>query len=178
MQTMLSRSFHKSQDSEIMISSKLFRLQSNLGCNRAGPVHMSMENGPNGKKWENRGKFGPIENGDKMAEKYFKKGNRPDFPFFFLFGHFFPVFDRPRFSTVFPFFPIRPVFHCVPGPHDCKTWEKLQQFWLCRIHIDSATCNYAHLGFTRQHQAWGRTHGQFHCHCHHHHLYDFHQYCR
>ena len=86
----------------------------------------TMENGPNdirGKKWEKRGKFAPIENGEKMAEKYRKMENRANFPLSLFFGHFFPIFDRGKFSTFFPFFPtnvVRPVFHCVAGPHDCN----------------------------------------------------------
>ena len=58
-----------------------------------------------GKKWEKRGKFAPIENGEKMAEKYRKTGKLARFSIFSVFfGHFFPIFDRGKFSTFFPFF--------------------------------------------------------------------------
>ena len=59
-----------------------------------------------GKKWENRGKFAPIENGKKMAKKYRKFSIAANFP---RLSHF-----------CFPIFVVRPIFHCVAGPHDCK----------------------------------------------------------
>ena len=91
-----------------------------------------MENGPNakhGEKWGKRGRFAPIKNGEKMAEKYRKNGKSGQLSCFRpFFGHFFPIFDRGEFSTFFfpSFFPIlgvRPVFvfHCVPAPHDCNS---------------------------------------------------------
>ena len=75
-------------------------------CNRVGLLH----NGKRaerqmGKKWERRGKFAPIENGKKMAERYRKNGNSGRFSIFSVFfGHFFPILDRGKFSTFFPFF--------------------------------------------------------------------------
>ena len=96
-------------------------------CNRAGLLHNGKraERRKMGKKWENRGKFAPIENGGKMAEKYRKNGKSGlIFHFVGIFRPFFPHFrsgqifhDFPIFS---PFFVVRPVFHCVAGPHDCK----------------------------------------------------------
>ena len=75
-----------------------------------------------GKKWENRGKFAPIENGETWPKNTKKMGNRANFPFFSVFfGHFFPISDRgkfSRFSHFFPFFVVRPVFHCVAGPQN------------------------------------------------------------
>ena len=84
----------------------------------------TMENGlndKNGKKWEKRGKFAPIENGKKMVEKYRKKTeNRANFPFFRYFSAIFSHFRSGQIFHVFPIFVVRPVFHCVAGPHDCK----------------------------------------------------------
>ena len=58
-----------------------------------------------GKRWGKRGKFAPIENGKKMAEKYRKTGKSARFSIFSVFfGHFFPIFDRGKFSTFSPFF--------------------------------------------------------------------------
>ena len=63
-----------------------------------------------GKKWQ--------KNTEKM--EYW-----PDFPFFrYFFAIFFPFSvgaNFPRFSYFFPIFVVRPVFHCVAGPHDCNS---------------------------------------------------------
>ena len=80
----------------------------------------TMENGPNdknGKKMGRTWKICPDRKWGKMAEKHRKNGKSG------RFSIFSPSFDRGKFSTFFPFFPIfviRPVFHCVAGPHDCK----------------------------------------------------------
>ena len=58
-----------------------------------------------------------------MAKKYRKNGKLARFSIFSVFfgRFFFPIFDRGKISTFFPFFsPIRPVFHCVAGVHDCN----------------------------------------------------------
>ena len=77
-----------------------------------------------GKNCEKRGRFAPIENGKKWPKNTEKMENWCDFPFFRYFSAIFFPFsigaDFPRFSHVFPIFVVRPVFHCVAGPHDCK----------------------------------------------------------
>ena len=58
------------------------------------------------------------------------------FHFSVFFGHFFPIFDRGKFSTIFPFLPIfvvRPVFHCVAGPHDCNPRFQWKGKWCLHI---------------------------------------------
>ena len=94
----------------------------------------TMENGPNnknGKKWEKNVKHLPRsnENWKKMAEKYRKNGKLARFSIFSVFfGHFFPFSigaNFPRFPIFFPIFVVRPVFHCVAGPHDCKDWREV-----------------------------------------------------
>ena len=75
-------------------------------------------------KMGKHGKFAPIENGKNMAEKYRKNGKSGQCSIFsVVFGHFFPFSigaNFPRFSHFFPIFVVRPVFHCVAGPQDCK----------------------------------------------------------
>ena len=77
-----------------------------------------------GKKWDNRAKLAPIENGKKWPKNTEKMENRAFFPFFRYFSAIFSPFsigaNFPRFSHFFPIFVVRPVFHCVAGPHDCK----------------------------------------------------------
>ena len=107
--------------------------------------HALQSCGP-GTQWKNRpndkhGKLGktwkicPDRNWRKHGCKIPKKWRiGPIFHFFGVFRHFFsifrPFFFCPHFQSgqifhVFPifspFFVVRPVFHCVPGPHDCKT---------------------------------------------------------
>ena len=87
----------------------------------------TMENGPNDKTGEKIGNK-KLENllrskmENKMAEKYRKMENRANFLFRHLSAIFSPFLIGA--STIFPFFPlfvVRPVFHCVAGPHDFKT---------------------------------------------------------
>ena len=78
-----------------------------------------------GKKREKRGKFAPIEDGEKKWPKSTEKmENWPDFPFFRSFSAIFSHFRSGQIFHVFPIFVphfvVRPVFHCVAGPHDCK----------------------------------------------------------
>ena len=68
----------------------------------------TMENGPNDKNGKKMGKPWKIcpdrkwgKNGQKIPKKW-KIG--PIFHFLVFFGHFFPIFDRGKFSTFFPFF--------------------------------------------------------------------------
>ena len=95
-----------------------------LGPEMAAPILImwacyTMENGPNDKNGEKMGKSWKIcpdrkweKNGRKIPKKW---KVRPIFHFFGIFRPFFPIFDRGKFSTIFPFFP-----HCVAGPHDCN----------------------------------------------------------
>ena len=81
--------------------------------------------GINGKNVENlpRSKMGK-----KWPKNTEKMENRANFPFFRYFSAIFFPFSIgasfPRFSHFFPIFVVRPVFHCVAGPHDCKRRAK------------------------------------------------------
>ena len=82
----------------------------------------TMENGPNdinGKKWEKTWKICP----DRKWGKNGRSGQFSIFSVFFgIFSHFRSGANFPRFSPFFsPFFVVRPVFHCVAGPHDCNS---------------------------------------------------------
>ena len=83
-----------------------FRRQIKL-CNRAG----LLQNGKRAErqKWEKNGKV--VENlprskmGKKWPKNTEKNGKSARFSIFSVFfGHFFPIFDRGKFSTIFPFF--------------------------------------------------------------------------
>ena len=76
----------------------------------------------NTKEMGKASKICPNRKWEKMAEKSRKK---MEIHFFGIFRPFFPIFDQGKFATFFPcfflIFVVRPVFHCVAGPHDCNS---------------------------------------------------------
>ena len=80
-------------------------------------VSETVENCPRLEMWKTRPK-NTAENGNFS-------------PTFLFFGHFSPISDRGHFTTVSHFFCIvgvRPVFHCVPIPHDCQSCDSGHRF--------------------------------------------------